>query len=142
MSYSFMFTILAAEIGLVAGFWFCVGSIFTSTDTIAELAWGHWDYSVKHADVIIAQSAQYSIGAPLLVFSFIFQILGAILPSSIVAWLPEQNYIQIAFFLIFLIVVWGLSFMAYKHLKALKGGRVHALLQKQLAEAEQPAQTP
>lgn len=134
MTASLFCTLVAAAAGIVAGLWLCMGSAFTSTETIAELATSRWDYNKIHADVVIAQSAQYAIGAPLLVFAFVFQVLAAVAPADVTLWVPILLSSPICFLAFALVSIWGLSFFSYKRILRVKGSRVHALLEKRTAE--------
>ena len=124
------YTLFAAAVGIVAGLWLCVGSALASSETIAELATSYWDYHKAHADAVIAQSAQYSVGAPLLVFAFGFQVLAALASPTTVLCLPQAIASPVFFLLLVLLPVWGLSFLAYRLLLRLKGARVHTLLKR------------
>lgn len=127
-------TLAAAAAGIVAGLWLCMGSAFTSTEAIAELATSRWDYNKIHADVVIAQSAQYAIGAPLLVFAFVFQVLAAVVPADVTLWVPILLSSPICFLAFVLVSIGGLSLFSYKRILRVKGSRVHALLEKRTAE--------
>ncbi|SRR6266581_3757290 len=122
-------TLTAAAIGIVAGLWLCVGSALASSETIAEIATSYWDYHKAHADAVIAQSAQYSVGAPLLVIAFVFQVLAAVASPTTPIPIPTCFSAPLVFLLLVLIPIWGLSFAAYKVLLRVKGARVHIILQ-------------
>ena len=130
MSASLALTLAAAAVGVVAGLWFCVGSAFTSAATIAELAKSYWDYHETHAQVVVEQSAQYSVGAPLLVVSFALQVDASLVPTERALPLPIAS--PSAFLLVVAIAVWLVSFGAYKLLLRSKGRRVHAILEQQM----------
>lgn len=107
MSSSLFCTLVAAAAGIVAGLWLCMGSAFTSTETIAELATSRWDYNKIHADVVIAQSAQYAVGAPLLVFAFVFQVLAAVVPTDVTLWVPILHSSPLRFLAFIIVSIWG-----------------------------------
>jgi hypothetical protein len=134
MSSSLFCTLVAAAAGIVAGLWLCMGSAFTSAETIAELATSRWDYNKIHADVVIAQSVQYAVGAPLLVFAFVFQVLAAVAPTDVTLWVPNLLASPMRFLAFIIVLVLGLSFFSYKRILLVKGSRVHALLERRMAE--------
>ena len=123
-------SLAAAAFGVIAGLWFCVGSMFTSSETVAELATSYWDYHAAHAQVVIEQSAQYSVGAPLLVIAFILQVLAALSPAQSVLALPSVVAEPLAFLGAVALLVWAASFFIYRGLVRMKGKRVHAILQR------------
>lgn len=130
MTDSLAYTLAAAAIGIVAGLWLCVGSILASSETIAEIATPYWDYHKAHADAVIAQSAQYSIGAPLLVLAFVLQVLAALASPSDQLTISQFLASPVVFLILVIIPVWGLSFASYRLLLRVKGARVHAILQR------------
>ena len=130
MNAALAYTLAAAAVGIVAGLWLCVGSALASSETIADIATSHWDYHKAHADAVIAQSAQYSVGAPLLVGVFVLQVLAAVASPTSVLSLPQVLAIPVVFLLLVLLPVWGLSFVAYRLLLRVKGARVHTLLKQ------------
>lgn len=129
------YTLSASAVGIVAGLWLCVGSAFTSPATIADLATSYWDYHKAHADVVIAQSAQYSVGAPLLVLAFALQVLAVLATPTSQLSLPRVLSSPLAFLLCILLPAWGLSFLAYKLLLRVKGARVHTILKRSLEKS-------
>ncbi len=130
MTEALAYTLAAAAVGIVAGLWLCVGSVLASSETIAEIATSYWDYHKAHADAVIAQSAQYSIGTPLLVFAFLLQVLAALASPTNLLSLPQLLASPVVFLLLVLLPVWGLSFAAYRLLLRVKGARVHTILEQ------------
>ena len=128
MTTALALTLASAAIGIIAGLWFCVGSVFTPPETLAELATSYWDYHPTHAQVIVEQSAQYSVGAPLLVLAFVLQVVAALLPAQTTAlWLSLAMH-PLLFLTFSALIAWALSFVAYRLLVRAKGKRVHAIL--------------
>lgn len=70
-------TVTAASIGFVSALFFCVGSIFNTPESILLQATPFYDFSEPIALSLSAEKAQYSVGALLLVISFVFQVVAA-----------------------------------------------------------------
>ncbi len=130
MATTLALTLAAAAIGVVAGLWFCVGSVLTSAETVAELATSYWDYHAAHAQVVVEQSAQYSVGAPLLVIAFILQVLAALYPTQSVLALPSFSADPLVFVVSVSMIAWAVSYASYRLLVRLKGKRVHTILEQ------------
>jgi len=130
MAESLIYTLAAAAVGTIAAFWFCVGSAFMSVATMAELATSYWDYHKARADAVVSQSAQYAVGALLLLTAFIFQVAAAVAPPASQLALPPILSSPYAFLISVLLPVWALSFAIYKLLQRINGGRVHRLLKE------------
>jgi len=135
MTATLAYILAASASGIVAALWFCLGSVFMAPKTIAELSRSYWDYHPAHADAIIAQSAQYSIGAPLLVMAFIFQVLGAVVDPNDHLHLPQILTSPLTFLFCILLSVWVISYLAYRLLLKIKGARVHTILKKSIEES-------
>lgn len=135
MTTSLALSLAAAAIGVVAGLWFCVGSALVSAETLAELATSYWDYHLTHAQVVVEQSAQYSVGAPLLVLAFVLQVLAALWPAHGTINVPGFAAHPVVFVGFVALLCWALSFAAYRLILRGKGKRVHAIL-KQRAKSD------
>lgn len=130
MSESLTYTLAAAAVGTIAAFWFCVGSAFMSVATMAELATSYWDYHKARADAVVSQSAQYAVGALLLVAAFALQVAAALVPPTSQLALPQILSSPYIFLVSVLLPVWALSFGIYKLLQRINGRRVHGLLKE------------
>ena len=69
--------VTAASLGFISALFFCVGSIFNTTESILLQATPFYDFSEPIALSLSAEKAQYSVGALLLVMSFFCQIVAA-----------------------------------------------------------------
>jgi len=134
MAESLTYTLAAAAVGTVAAFWFCVGSAFMSVTTMAELATSYWDYHKARADAVVSQSAQYAVGALLLVAAFVLQVAAALVPPASQLALPQLLLSPYVFLASVLLPAWALSFAIYKVLQHINGRRVHSLLKERTAE--------
>lgn len=134
MATTLALNLAAAAVGVVTGLWFCLGSVLTSAETVAELATSYWDYHAAHARAVVKQSAQYSVGAPLLVFAFILQVLAALSPAQGVLALPSLVAEPLVFVVAVSLVAWAGSYAAYHWLVRLKGEKVHKILKQRTKE--------
>jgi hypothetical protein len=80
MSVQTICSLLAACFGFVSALFFGVGSAFLSQSKTVALSGTYWGFNPVLAEATVSQSAQYAIGALLLVFSFILQVL--VVPAS------------------------------------------------------------
>ena len=122
------FTLASAGVGVVAGAWFCVGSILTSSAKVAELAGTYWDYHPAQVQAYVEQTSQYSVGAPLLVFAFVLQVCAALAPSDASAPFLSVLNAPLVLLAVVGLVSWALSYVAYRALARVKGKRVHEIL--------------
>ncbi len=135
MTATLAYTLAASATGIVAALWFCLGSVFMAPKTIAEISRSYWDYHAAHADAIITQSAQYSVGAPLLVITFILQVLAAVVDPACHLRLPQVLTSPLVFLLCIILPVCALSYLAYRLLLRVKGARVHSILKQTTEES-------
>jgi hypothetical protein len=134
MTASLAYTLAASGTGIVSALWFCLGSVFTTPKAIAEISMSRWDYHEAHADAIIAQSAQYSVGAPLLVIAFLLQVLAAIVDPACYLDVPVFMSSPLNFLLSIIFPVYALSFLLYRLILKIKGERVHTILKQTIEE--------
>ena len=92
----------AASVGFVSAIFFCVGSILNTPESILLQATPFFDFSEPIALSLSAEKAQYSVGALLLVVSFILQVLAALVPPTKPSPLPQ---VLCHWHLIFLVVL-------------------------------------
>lgn len=136
MSLALAFMLASAAIGIVAGLWLCVGSAFTSSAKLAELAGTYWDYHPSQARAFVEQTSQYSVGAPLLVLAFALQVGAAVVPPERTAVLPGIINSPVPFLFACAAVAWVVSYAAYRALVRVKGRRVHEILSAEVAKGD------
>lgn len=83
-------TLISAVFGLVAGVCFCVGSAFSSINSIADLCESAWGYSSVQAKAQESQSTQYLIGSLFLLGAFVLQVIAAIANATTKISLPAM----------------------------------------------------
>ena len=120
----------------MAGLWLCVGSAFTSSAKLAELSGTYWDYHPPQARAFVAQTSQYSVGAPLLVIAFFLQIGAALVAPERTALLPEFVDSPAPFLSACAAVAWVASYVTYRALVRVKGKRVHEILSAEVAKSD------
>ena len=124
-------TLASAAVGVVAGFWFCLGSVFTSSRQIAELVGRFWGDHPSKVEAYVKQTCQYSVGAPLLVIAFLLQVWAAIAPSRQVAPLPPGLDSWVGLLASVAAVSGIASYLAYRVLVKVKTRRVRDMLNMQ-----------
>lgn len=132
MNQALAFTLASAGVGVVAGVWFCVGSVLTRSEKVAELAGTYWDYHPAQVQAYVEQTSQYSVGAPLLMFAFVLQVCAALAPPDAPANVPPVLHAPLVLLASVGLISWGLSYAAYRALVRIKGKRVHEILSAEL----------
>jgi hypothetical protein len=74
----------AACFGFVSAVFFAIGSAFLSQSKIASLSGTYYRFNSAIAASIVSQSTQYLIGAVLLFFAFLFQVVSALASPAII----------------------------------------------------------
>ncbi|MDO9106788.1 MAG: hypothetical protein Q7U57_17740 [Methylovulum sp.] len=80
MSEQTIYSLSAACFGFVSALFFGIGSAFLSQSKTVALSGTYWGFNSALAASVVSQSAQYAIGALLLVVSFVLQVL--VVPAS------------------------------------------------------------
>ena len=80
MSEQAIYSIAAACFGFVSALFFGIGSAFLSQSKTVAMSGTYYSFNIALAEALVSQSAQYAIGALLLVVSFVLQVLAV--PAS------------------------------------------------------------
>ena len=114
MAEQLAYTLLAAALGFVAALYFCFGAALLRHKTMVVLATTYWDYNPIHATAVVSQSAQYAVGAVLLLAAFVLQIVAALAsPSALLVSNPLFRH-PVVFLVVALLAVEGASYLAYR----------------------------
>ena len=82
-------TLSAASIGFVAAVFFCIGNFMNTSESIFKQSRPFQDISKPIAHALSAQRAQYVVGALLLVFAFLLQVLAVVASKENAECLPQ-----------------------------------------------------
>jgi ATP/ADP translocase len=134
-------TIVAATVGFVAAVWFCVGNALNAAENILLQATPFWDFNQHLARALVAQRAQYIVGAALLFVSFAAQLTAALSSSDRTAALPGLLASWCSLLAAVLTSVSVASWLAYKWLSNSTLARVLAIEAARRAEDERTANT-
>jgi hypothetical protein len=83
LSSQIIYSLAAACFGFVSAVFFAVGSAFLSQSKAVAQARTYWGFNTAYAEAIVSQSAQYAVGALLLFFAFLFQVVAALASPTI-----------------------------------------------------------
>ena len=86
MSEQAIYSIAAACFGFVSALFFGVGSAFVSQSKTVAMSGTYYSFNVALAEALVSQSAQYAVGALLLVVSFVLQVLAVPASQAIHQW--------------------------------------------------------
>lgn len=111
-------TLAAATVGFVSAVFFCIGNALNSAEKILSQASTYWDFNAPLASSLVAQRAQYAVGALLLLASFLLQVAAALASSTNPAALPQYLHTWHAIVLAVLfptgLIAGGISAFVYK----------------------------
>lgn len=112
MSEQTVITLSAASVGFVAAIFLCIGSAMNNAKSIRLQCASFYSFNEYFGRSLVAQRAQYVVGALLLVISFVLQIAAtlafstnlAVLPPGIHTWFSLVLVVTALFALIGLIL--------------------------------------
>jgi len=135
MTFSAQLETIAASIGFLAALFFGLGALVIRSKEIIDISSTYWDYNENLQKSLVAQRADYIIGALLLLASFLIQVYLGFTSTSVTEPIRVLGT-SYSFVLILVSVVILMAFVVRKIVRKLTNTKVSFLRKKQLKEDE------